>query len=141
MTNESGLPADVIALLHSALPSMVHIESLLLLARVTPKPMTRWDIAAEVRASPALVAAALADLETARLVEPVAGPDGEQHRFASSDDAVVRTVAALREEYDRRPVTLIRAMYERPAAPAAPASHSAVQAFADAFRVRPPGER
>jgi hypothetical protein len=103
--------------------------------------MTRWDIAAEVRASPALVAAALADLEVARLVEPVAGAGGEQHRFASSDAAVVRDVTALREEYDRRPVTLIRAMYERPPAPAAAATPSAAQAFADAFRVRPPGER
>ena len=135
---ESGLPAEVTALLHRALPSMVHIEALLMLARLAPQPATRWDIAAELRSSPALVAAALEDLATERLVEPVASPDGPQHRFASHDPAVVTAVASLRDVYDRKPVTLIRAMYDRPAPPQAP---SAAQAFADAFRVRPPDDR
>ena len=91
-----------------------------------------------MRSSPALVAAALADLETARLVELVPGTSDEQYRYRSGDATADADVAALREEYERRPVTLIRAMYERPASPAPP---SAAQAFADAFRVRPPGER
>jgi hypothetical protein len=125
----------VIALLHRALPSMVHIESLLLLARLAPEPSSRYAIAAEVRSSPALVAAALADLETARLVASVPATDPPEHRFAPADAADVASVAALRDVYERKPVTLIRAMYERPAPP------SAAQAFADAFRVRPPGER
>ena len=76
--------------------------------------------------------------ETERLVEPVAGSDGQQHRFASSDPSVVKVVAALRDVYERKPVTLIRAMYERPAPPT---PTRAAQAFADAFRVRPPEER
>jgi hypothetical protein len=138
LSTEPGLPAEVITLLHRALPSMVHIESLLMLARLAPEPATRWDIAAELRSSPALVAGALADLEGHRLVEPVAGTGGEQHRFVGSDPAVVQAVASLRDVYDRKPVTLIRAMYERPAPPQAP---SAAQAFADAFRVRPPDDR
>lgn len=135
MADEPGLPPTVVALLHRALPSMVHIESLLLLARVAPAPSSRHTIAAEVRASPALVAAALADLETARLVASVPGTEPPEHRFAPGHDADVQAVAALRDVYERKPVTLIRAMYERPAPP------SAAQAFADAFRVRPPGER
>jgi hypothetical protein len=137
VTSEPGLPAEVTALLHRALPSMVHIESLLMLARLAPQPATRWDIAAELRSSPALVAAALADLEGAGLAEAVAGTDGQQHRFAGADPATVRVVASLQDVYDRKPVTLIRAMYERPA----PAAPSAAQAFADAFRVRPADDR
>ena len=138
MVDEPALPVEVTTLLHRALPSMVHIEALLMLARLAPQPSSRWDIAAELRSSPALVAAALADLETERLVEPVAGSDGQQHRFASSDPSVVKVVAALRDVYERKPVTLIRAMYERPAPPT---PTRAAQAFADAFRVRPPEER
>ena len=140
MADEPALPVEVTTLLHRALPSMVHIEALLMLARLAPQPSSRWDIAAELRSSPALVAAALADLETERLVEPVAGSDGQQHRFAAGDPAMVQAVASLRDVYERKPVTLIRAMYERPA-PAERTAPSAAQAFADAFRVRPPEDR
>lgn len=135
MAAEPALPVVVTTLLHRALPSMVHIESLLLLARLAPEPASRYAIASEVRSSPALVAAALADLETARLVASVPGTDPPEHRFAPADAADVPAVEALRDVYERKPVTLIRAMYERPAPP------SPAQAFADAFRVRPPGER
>jgi hypothetical protein len=138
VTNESGLPSEVTALLRRALPSMVHIESLLLLARVAPQPASRLDMAAELRSSPALVAAALADLEAAGLVAAVPGSEQQEYRFAATDAATVQSVAALRDVYERKPVTLIRVMYERPAEP--PVSPS-VQAFADAFRVRRPEDK
>lgn len=140
MSTDSDLPAEVTALLHRALPSMVHIEALLMLARIAPTPATRWEIAAEVRSSPALVAAALADLEGHRLVQTVAGADGEQHRLVGDNPAVARDVASLQDVYDRKPVTLIRVMYERPQSPPPPPP-AAAQAFADAFRVRPPDDR
>ena len=138
MSTEPGLPAEVTALLRRALPSMVHIESLLLLAKVTPQPASRINMAAELRSSPALVAAALADLESAGLVAAVAGTEQQEYRFAPPDDAATRAVASLRDVYERKPVTLIRAMYERPEEP--PVSPS-VQAFADAFRVRRPEDK
>ena len=131
MTSDGGLAPDVLALLHRALPSMVHIELLLLLARTAPQSQTRYALANEVRSSPALVAAALEELETARLVRAVPGVDPAEYRFEPADPAVGRTVASLQEEYDRRPVTLIKALYNRPAP-------SSMQAFADAFRIRPP---
>ena len=133
MAGDQNLPAEVTTLLHRALPSMVHIELLLLLARMAPQSATRYTLATELRSSPALVAAALEDLETSRLVQPVPGTEPVEHRFDGSDPAAVRAVAALQGEYDRRPVTLIKALYNRPAA-------SPIQAFADAFRLRPPGE-
>ena len=132
MAGES-LPAEVTTLLHRALPSMVHIELLLLLARTAPQAATRYALAQELRSSPALVAAALDDLQTSRLVQAVPGTEPSEHRFDGSDPVAVRAVAALQEEYDRRPVTLIKALYSRPAA-------SSIQAFADAFRIRPAGE-
>lgn len=138
MTHESGLPVEVTALLRRALPSMVHIESLLLLARIAPQAASRYNMAADLRSSPALVAAALADLEGAGLVAAVPGTEQQDYRFAPPDETAVQAVASLRDVYERKPVTLIRAMYERPAEP--PVSPS-VQAFADAFRVRRPEDK
>ena len=137
MANEQALPPEVTTLLHRSLPSMVHIELLLLLARTTPQAATRYALAQEVRSSPALVAAALEELEGSRLVRTVPGTDPTEHRFDDSDPAAVRAVAALQEEYDRRPVTLIKALYSRPTPAPAP---SPMQAFADAFRIRSPDE-
>jgi hypothetical protein len=60
------------------------------------------------------------------------GPDA--YRYAPADDAARRAVDALAEMYQTKPVTLIRAIYSRPATPTKPAT--AVQSFADAFRLR-----
>jgi hypothetical protein len=126
MATDSGLPAEVIALLNRALPSMVHIEVLLLLQRTAPKAWTPTEAAIELRSSPELARTALADLRTARLAEQLGG--GQTYRLDASDDAVVASVLGLQTVYDTRPVTLIKALYKRPAA--------SVQAFADAFRLR-----
>ena len=133
MEQSGDIPYEVTALLRRALPSMVHIEVLLLLAK---EPAKSWDAATaagEVHSTPALAAAALTDLESARLAAAVPGSDPPAYRIDTSDDLAANAVASLREMYERRPVTLIRAVYERPP--------SAITAFADAFRVRPPEDR
>lgn len=133
MEQSGDIPYEVTALLRRALPSMVHIEVLLLLAKDPVRAWSAADAAVAVHATPDLVAAALADLHASRLVVPVAGSHPPAHRIDASDELANNAVASLREMYERRPVTLIRAVYERPP--------SAVKAFADAFRVRPPEER
>lgn len=133
MGGENEIPLEVTALVHRSLPTMVHIELLLLLARTAPKEWTRHALAAELRSSPALVAAALADLETARLAESLPGAEPPQHRLGAGDEATRQTIAKLQDVYDRLPVTLIKMLYNRPP--------SAAKAFADAFRVRPSEER
>lgn len=133
MEQSGDIPYEVTTLLRRALPSMVHIEVLLLLAK---DPSRSWDAAAaarEVHSTPGLTAAALADLESAKLAAAVPGGDPPAYRIDASDDLTKSAVASLREMYERRPVTLIRALYERPP--------SAITAFADAFRVRPPEDR
>jgi hypothetical protein len=124
--NEFGLPQEVITLLNRALPSMVHIEVLLLLQRTAPRAWTPQAAAIELRSSTELVDSALADLETSRVAERV--PGSPEYRLNASDDLVVSAVLQLQQVYDTRPVTLIKALYKRPPA--------AVQAFADAFRLR-----
>lgn len=128
MTGETGLPQEVTTLLHRALPSMVHIELLLLLFRTGPRGWTTPELAMELRSSPDLVAAAMEDLETSRLAEKEPGSTPPRHRFNASEATAIQAVAMLQTIYDRRPVTLIKALYKRP-----PAS---VTAFADAFRLR-----
>jgi hypothetical protein len=133
LEQSAEIPYEVTALLRRALPSMVHIEVLLLLAR---DPARSWSAAAaatEVHSTPELAAAALADLHAARLVVPEGEGQPPSYRIDQRDELATSAVASLREMYERRPVTLIRAVYERPP--------SAVKAFADAFRVRPPEER
>lgn len=127
-----GAP-EVERLIALALPTMVHIEVLLLLHRTAPAPWSAERAAAEIRSSLTLVAPAFADLEAARLAARVAGAAGPEWRLDPADDRLLSATAELREMYDRRPVTLVKALYRRPA--------SAAEAFADAFRVRPKGDR
>jgi len=124
--SDSDLPGEVVALIHRSLPSMVHIEMLLLLHRTAPRAWTAEQAAMELRSSPELVVATIADLLAARLAEPE--PGSTLVRLRAEDDLTMAAVVALKEVYDRRPVTLIKALYRRPAA--------SVQAFADAFRLR-----
>jgi hypothetical protein len=129
MTGAAALPQEVLTLLARSLPSMVHIELLLLIFRTEPQQWTVEDAAAEVRTSPALAAAAFADLDTARLAVPVPGTEEGSYTLAPLDSPSRAACASLQDVYDRRPVTLVKALYKRP--------QSSVQAFADAFRVRP----
>lgn len=125
MTAAAELPREVITLLHRSLPSMVHIELLLLLLRTLPRAWSTNDAALELRSSPELVAATSDDLVDARLA--LRDASGAVC-FNAENDATMAAVMALQDVYNRRPVTLITALYRRPP--------SAVQAFSDAFKLR-----
>ena len=131
MTGETDLPREVVTLLHRSLPSMVHIELLLFLFRTGPRAWTTNEVAIELRSSPDLVAAAVSDLETSRLAEKEPGSNPPKHRFDASEATAIQAVAMLQTIYDRKPVTLIKALYKRPP--------KSVTAFADAFRLRSDG--
>jgi len=129
---EGGTPSEVERLIALVLSSMLHVELLLLLHRTAPAP---WDVAraaTELKVSPTLVEPAIHDLQRARLAVEVAGTSPQSWRFDPSDDRLLAATAALRELYDRKPVTLVKALYRRPP--------SAADAFADAFRLRPKGD-
>lgn len=128
---DAGVSREVEALIARALPTMVHVELLLLLHRTAPSAWSVGAATAELRGNPTLVEAALLELEGARLAARVAGATPPEWRLDPSDDESLAATARLRDLYDRRPVTLVKALYNRP--PSAP------QAFADAFRLRPRG--
>ena len=122
------LPYEVRALLQRSLPSMVHVEALLLLAKTPSESHQPHAVAGKIGTTPEITTAALGDLVTSRLVEVAPGSAPLEYRLAATDAATVHAMASLQEMYDRRPVTLVKAVYDRPPAP--------LKAFADAFRVR-----
>jgi hypothetical protein len=128
VADDSGLPRELDALIQRALGTMLHVELLLLLQRTAPMSWTTQDAATELRTTPVLVEAVFSDLQAAKLAEPKVGSAPPAWSFDIRDDAAVAATVQLREAYDRRPVTLVKALYQRPASPA--------QAFADAFRLR-----
>ena len=123
---EPALPAEVRALIRGPLATIAHVEALLLLRRTAPAPVTAESVAAEAQI-PTHAAARrhLDDLVAAGLAE-AAGKDA--YRYAPSTGELGAAVDALARMYNEKPVTLVRAVYARPADP--------VQAFADAFRLR-----
>lgn len=115
------------SLLARALPSIAHVEALILLYRTEPQPWSVPDAARELKLNPLLAAAALADLTSSRLLR-VSGSEEDPHYAFAAEPSERAATAALLEAYNRKPVTLINALYKRQA--------SAAQAFADAFRLR-----
>ena len=132
MSAPADLPYEVRALLQRALPSMVHVEALLMLSKSPSESFQPFAVAARIGTAPDTAAAAIAELVAARLVEQAPGSAPPEYRFAATDLSTANAVAALQEMYDRRPVTLVKAVYDRPP--------NSAKAFADAFRVRPKGE-
>lgn len=132
-----GLPADVASLVAKHLPSMQHVEVLLMLRRAEPESVPTSAIVAEVQGGRALTLACLEDLADARLVAREGGPaaDGSPaaaYCFAPASAALRQAVDGLLAMYSERPVTLVRAVYDRAAAP----SPDPIRSFADAFRLR-----
>lgn len=128
---DAGIPREVEALIGGALQTMVHVELLLLLHRTAP---TAWSVAsatAELRGQAELVASAFGVLEASGLAARGGTPTAPEWRLDPSNDRLLEATSVLRDLYDRKPVTLVKALYNRPPAPE--------KAFADAFRIRPRG--
>ena len=119
------LPAAVLQLVHGPVRTIAHVELLLTLRDRAPTPVALEALAAAAHVSSRDGARAMLDeLANAGLV---AAPDETTWVFAPRG-ALREAVEALAAAYNQRPVTLVRALYERPAKP--------LQSFADAFRFR-----
>jgi hypothetical protein len=105
---------------------MAHVEALLLLRGRAPAPVSVTELSADAQMpAPAQTRRCLEDLVAAGLLERV---DADRYRYAPRRDEERNAVDALAAMYNEKPVTLVRALYARPAGP--------IQAFADAFRLR-----
>lgn len=116
------------------LASMDHVEVLVLLATRAPERLTAERAAQATHLDVMLVSACLAELASARILAREKSLDGPAFVFvyAPAEPALRDAVTALVRLYNERPVTLVRAIYERPA--------SRLVSFSDAFRLKPADE-
>lgn len=120
---DETIPGAVRLLLARHLPTVDHVAVLVILRAAPERSHDATGVATEARVSDSVAAVVLADLAAARFVQR----DGAGFRFApdARDRAAIEQLAEL---YNSRPVSLMRAIYDRPA--------STAQSFADAFRIR-----
>lgn len=126
---EFTLGPEVRRLVASHLASMDHVEVLLRLRRAAPAPLARDELIRETDRPEGLVETALADLIKGGLVTTEEEAGGiPTLKYDPQSEELRRAVDELAAMYNERPVTLIRAIYDRAAQP--------VISFAEAFRVR-----
>lgn len=110
-------------LLNRHMTSMDHVALLLALKADPERSYAPAELVQSSRLTPVVVDRVLEDLVTSRLAQREAGT----FRYAPAPD-VQPAVEELAQMYRTKPVTLVRAIYDRPA--------RAAQSFADAFRLR-----
>ena len=126
MTNDISRP--LVEFIHRHLRTMDHVEVLLCLYRASDV-RSLASIAAETRLPDARAKTVVQDLVGTGLI--VASDALFRRVRVDESDSILAELAAA---YNSRPVALVRAIYSRP---------SAIQSFADAFRLRkdkPEGE-
>lgn len=106
---------------------MDHVTVLLLLWHAAPASQTASEIVAALQADKESVHRALRDLAAGKLLTNESHTPQGPYAFAPAGQRTLETLQALEDAYNRRPVTLIRALYARPPRP--------IQSFADAFRL------
>ena len=124
------VPPEVRTLLAQHLATMEHVETLLTLVGDETRAWPAAEVAAKIHAAEPSVTTRLEELSGAGLASRDASAGASAYRYAPRTPEARRAVESLQEMYRTKPVTLIKAIYERPASP--------VQSFADAFRVRKP---
>jgi hypothetical protein len=120
----ADIPTDVRALIDRHLISMDYVEVLLRLRRDADRAWRALEIAMELRIDAKAAEQALHDLAAAGL----ARSEGGSYTYAPRGESERKAVDGLATMYNERPVTLVRALYDRPA--------QALRSFSDAFRIR-----
>ncbi len=126
---EFGLGPEVRRIIAANLATMDHVELLLLLYKATPASLSLDDMVRATKRPAQLIINAVADLSSGGLISKAAGPAGiDSFQYDPRSESLRSAVAEVVDVYNTRPVTLIRAIYDRPPEP--------VMSFAEAFRVR-----
>ncbi len=121
--SRSELPEVLQNLIGDHMPSMDHVAILLDLRSAPETRHSVVAVAGRTRLDRAVSERVLRELTASRIVSRV----GDLYEYDPAAD-IRDTVDSLAEMYHTKPVTLVRAIYDRPAR----AAHS----FADAFRIR-----
>lgn len=125
--HDDHVPEGIRLLLSRNLHTVDHVTVLVALHDARNQAHTAESMSRTARLSQLQAAVVLDQLKTAGFASQSAS--GYIYHLERHDPLAVDELA---EMYHTRPVTLIRAIYDRPAAP--------VRSFADAFRIRKPEE-
>jgi hypothetical protein len=117
------IPGDVRRFLLATIPTVPHLEALLLL-RGHPEGWTLAQLASRLYVDPSTANALVDDLVAADL----AAAAGEVYRYAPADAGIATTVDALAALYARHMVVVAELIHS--------SSDRKAQRFADAFRLR-----
>jgi hypothetical protein len=121
--SESELPELLQDLIGRYTPSMDHVAVLLDLRSAPATQHLVPEVMARTRLDRAVTERVLRELAASHIVART----GDAYQYAPTSD-LRDAVDILADMYQTKPVTLVRAIYERPA--------RAAQSFADAFRIR-----
>lgn len=122
-----ALPTALQSFILRHMPSIDHVAVLLAFRGQPGLSLRAADIARQTRLDGPVVERVTRDLVSSGLVQRVR----DAHQYAPPE-AMLPTIDELTDMYQTRPVTLVRALYDRPA--------SAARNFADAFRLRKSGD-
>jgi len=120
----SHIPDDVRRFLLGAIPTVPHLEALLLLRAEPSEPWTASRLARRLYVDEGQAASLLRDLHGAGLLQAM----GHGYRYDPVEDALADTVSALDAVYARHVVEVAELIHS--------SSDRKAQRFADAFRLR-----
>ena len=119
--SKKGLPAVVQQLIWNQLRTIDHVAVLLAVRAAGTADAT--SVSSQAMVTPPVAGEILEELTLRGLLTQ----HGPEYRF-EPDDSLDDAVAQLADMYNTKPVTLVRAIYDRPA-------HD-IQQFSDAFKLR-----
>ena len=122
--NEHGLPFNVVEFVHKSIPSLAHLEILLLLRTEPTRTWTAEQVNAELRTSIHSAQMGLKDLYAQALLVTENGA----YRYAPMDFSMGAAVSELAGLYATHRVRVIESVFSRP-------SH-AIRDFAEAFKLK-----
>jgi hypothetical protein len=125
MTIDADFPEELGVLIRDSLPNLDAAETLLLLFRHPERPWTAADLVASLRPTVVTEAAARKYLETFAERGLVARRQEDAWQYEAASPELHNLVHALDQAHKRRPVTLVRLIYDLK-----------IRSFADAFKLR-----
>ncbi len=123
---DAVIPTEVERFLVAHVPTVAHLETLLLLRNATGAPWSAETLASRLFITPSQAEGILADLQSHGLASPE--PD-KGYRYAPATQALDAVMALTAETYRTRLVAVSQFIHARQQA-------SNIQQFADAFKLR-----
>lgn len=122
------LPTEVKALVRRHVPTPLHLELLVALAREPGASLSAAALRSTKHTDVAAIERTLQDFLNSGLLQATGSGASLEYRIATTEPEQLRALAMLVVAWERVPVQLMRTVYDRPP--------EAIRSFADAFRLQ-----